>query len=58
MDILSYKSLTAEEAIALAQRIPLDKPETDVGILAEAFAAYIEGVVPRLRAIAHGGGQE
>ena len=58
MDILSYKSLTAEEAIALARRIPLDKPEADVGMLAGAFASYIEEMVPRLRAMAFGGRQE
>ena len=57
-DILNFQWITAEMSIAHAQLIPLDKPETDVGMLAKPFAAYIEEVVPRLRAMAYEGRQE
>jgi hypothetical protein len=58
MDILSYKSLTAEEAIAHAQLILPDRPEADAGVWASPFASYIEGVVPSLRAMEYRGRNE
>jgi len=46
MDVLNFRWITADESIALAQRIPPGKPEADAGVWAEAFASYIEEVVP------------
>ncbi len=52
MDILNFKTLTAEESIALAQRTFPDRPELDGAGWSESFASYIETVVPKLRELA------
>jgi hypothetical protein len=49
MDILNFKRMTAEESIAFAHFVPPNPRESDMEGWPEAFANYIQNVVPKLR---------
>ena len=49
MDILNFRSMTAEESIAHARLVPPGVAERDGSGWEEMFVFYIENVVPRLR---------
>ncbi len=53
MDILNFKSMTADESIALATFVPPNRPEIDNEGWYDLFAAYIENFVPALRQLVH-----
>ena len=54
MDILNFRIITAEESIALAQRIIPYRPDLEGRGWKELFDMYVESVVPKLRQLAQG----
>jgi hypothetical protein len=49
MDILNFKRMTAEGSIAFTRFVPANTQESDLEGWPEAFANYIQNVVPMLR---------
>lgn len=52
MDILNFKTMTAEESIALARLVPPGMTTPDAGCWPECFAYYLTNIVPALRDLA------